>query len=110
MKLPRDLSGQELAQTLKILGYQATRQTGSHLRLTTSEKGIHHVTIPQHGSLRVGTLAAILSEIANHFEMSREEIEKKIFHRKQTFQYPSLFTMQGEFSPRKDKIGKTQGP
>jgi len=35
MKLPRNISGAELAGALKKLGYQITRQTGSHLRLTT---------------------------------------------------------------------------
>ena len=59
MKLPRDVSGAELAKYLRILGYAATRQSGSHLRLTTNEKGQHHVTIPRHDSLKIGTLAAI---------------------------------------------------
>lgn len=35
MKLPRDLTGLELAKALKALGYEITRQTGSHIRLTT---------------------------------------------------------------------------
>jgi len=60
MKLPRDLAGNELAKKLSIFGYRVTRQTGSHLRLTTTERGEHHITIPNQPSLRVGTLAAIL--------------------------------------------------
>lgn len=39
MRIPRDLSGQELTGLLKRYGYQITRQTGSHLRLTTTMKG-----------------------------------------------------------------------
>lgn len=35
MRLPRDLSGEALAQRLRALGYRVTRQSGSHLRLTT---------------------------------------------------------------------------
>jgi predicted RNA binding protein YcfA (HicA-like mRNA interferase family) len=35
MRLPRDLSGSQLIKALKRLGYQPTRQTGSHVRLTT---------------------------------------------------------------------------
>ncbi len=35
MKLPRDISGEELAKLLKKFGYEITRQTGSHIRLTT---------------------------------------------------------------------------
>jgi predicted RNA binding protein YcfA (HicA-like mRNA interferase family) len=46
MRLPRDLSGSDLAQSLQKLAYSVTRQTGSHLRLTTHEHGEHHLTIP----------------------------------------------------------------
>jgi predicted RNA binding protein YcfA (HicA-like mRNA interferase family) len=55
MKLPRDVSGADLGKCLGRLGYAVTRQTGSHLRLTTSEHGQHHVTIPNHDPLKVGT-------------------------------------------------------
>ena len=41
MKLPRDVSGDELAKYLKAFGYTLTRQSGSHLRLTTLESGEH---------------------------------------------------------------------
>jgi predicted RNA binding protein YcfA (HicA-like mRNA interferase family) len=39
MKTPRDLSGAELAKALRKLGYTVTRQSGSHLRVTTREGG-----------------------------------------------------------------------
>jgi len=78
MKLPRDLSGADLAKALKILGYQVTRQTGSHMRLTTIEGGEHHITIPRHDPLRVGTLAAILDDVAVHFQLSRAELIAKL--------------------------------
>lgn len=35
MKLPRDLSSDDLIKRLSVLGYEITRQTGSHIRLTT---------------------------------------------------------------------------
>ena len=79
MKLPRDLSGPELARALRVFGYQMTRQTGSHMRLTTNEHGEHHVTIPAHAALRVGTLASILGDVAAHFDMTRDEAVKKLF-------------------------------
>jgi len=60
MRIPRDLSGTKLIRRLRRFGYEVTRQTGSHIKLTTHEKGEHHVTVPNHDSLRVGTLAAIL--------------------------------------------------
>jgi len=79
MRLPRDVSGADLAKKLKIYGYEVTRQTGSHLRLTTDLNGQHHVTIPQHNSLRTGTLSAILSDVAGHFKVDRQEVIQKIF-------------------------------
>jgi len=39
MKLPRDINGEKLAELLKRYGYETTRQTGSHMRLTTKLKG-----------------------------------------------------------------------
>lgn len=79
MKLPRDLSGRALARALEVLGYEITRETGSHLRLTTQQRGEHHVTIPDHKTLRVGTLAAILAEVAAHFAMERDALVKVLF-------------------------------
>jgi predicted RNA binding protein YcfA (HicA-like mRNA interferase family) len=55
------------------------RQSGSHVRLTTLQRGEHHVSIPRHSSLRVGTLAAILSEVAAHFEVTRDQIVEQLF-------------------------------
>lgn len=79
MRLPRDLSGEDLAKALSQLGYEVTRQTGSHMRLTTQQGGEHYLTIPRHRSLRVGTLAAILRDVARHFGMGREELMERIF-------------------------------
>lgn len=79
MRLPRDLSGSDLAQALRKLGYSITRQTGSHLRLTTHEHGEHHLTIPLHSPLRIGTLSAILADVSSHFKLSREQQLGKLF-------------------------------
>ncbi len=79
MRLARDLSGRALAQALEALGYQITRQTGSHLRLTTQQGGEHHVTIPNHKALRVGTLAGILDEVAQHFKIERAALVQQLF-------------------------------
>jgi predicted RNA binding protein YcfA (HicA-like mRNA interferase family) len=79
MRLPRDLSGNDLAKALKALGYEQTRQSGSHMRLTTLERGEHHVTIPRGGPLRVGTLSGILGDICDHFKTIREELIEKLF-------------------------------
>jgi len=65
MKLPRDLAGKELCKKLQKFGHDITRQTGSHLRLTTHKSGEHHITIPNHKSLRIGTLSFILKMLQN---------------------------------------------
>lgn len=41
MRLPRDVSGDELARLLKHYAYEVTRQVGSHMRLTTEREGEH---------------------------------------------------------------------
>jgi len=81
LRLPRDVSGDDLATALADLGYRVTRQTGSHLRLTTLERGAHHVTVPQHASLRVGTLAGVLGDVAQHFALTREALVERLFAR-----------------------------
>lgn len=79
MRTPRDVSGEELAKLLRKYNYLATRQTGSHIRVTTSLKGEHHITIPRHSSLRVGTLNNILSDIADHLEMDKFALIQELF-------------------------------
>lgn len=79
MKLPRDITGTELARKLRAFGYEITRQSGSHIRLTTKEQGEHHVTIPQHNPLRIGTLSGILGDVADHFKMTRADLVAKLF-------------------------------
>ncbi len=79
MRIPRDLTGQELIKALGKLGYEVTRQSGSHIRLTTSRNGTHHVTIPDHRPIKVGTLSGILGDIATHHQMTREELLTLLF-------------------------------
>ena len=79
MKLPRDLSGAQLAKALGRVGYRITRQTGSHLRLTTDAPDQHHVTIPAHDPLKVGTLSAVLGDVAAHLKIARDELLVKLF-------------------------------
>jgi predicted RNA binding protein YcfA (HicA-like mRNA interferase family) len=81
MKLPRDVSGSELAKQLKVFGYQITRQTGSHLRLTTTVGGEHHLTVPRHDPLKLGTLAGILGDVAEHFKLERDEVIARVFEK-----------------------------
>ena len=81
MRIPRDISGNELAKKLTSLGYEVTRQKGSHMRLTTLNRGEHHVTIPSHNPLRVGTLRAVLSSVAEHAGLSLNELVQQLFEK-----------------------------
>lgn len=80
MRIPRDVSGERLASLLRRYGYEATRQTGSHLRLTSTTRGReHHVTISRHASLKVGTLSAIVADVAAHLERDRDQVLEELF-------------------------------
>ncbi len=79
MKVPRDVSGENLARLLTHYGYQITRKTGSHLRLTTEQNGIHHITIPLHNPLKIGTLSSIIGDVAEHIKLAKSEIIRELF-------------------------------
>ena len=80
MKLPRDVSGDDLVPSLRRFGYAITRQTGSHIRLTSNLKGLeHHVTIPNQKQLKIGTLAQILGDVATYLDLTREELVEQLF-------------------------------
>lgn len=79
MNLPRTVSGEDLVKSLQKLGYRVTRQIGSHIRMTCDVPNQHHVTRTNHKALRVGTLSAILSDVASHLKVSRDSLVEKIF-------------------------------
>jgi predicted RNA binding protein YcfA (HicA-like mRNA interferase family) len=58
-----------------------SRQSGSHIRLSCEQPKQHHITIPDHDLLRIGTLAAILGDIAAHHGMTRDALVEKLFGR-----------------------------
>ena len=79
MKLPRGLSGADLVKALSRVGYEVTRQTGSHVRLTRFGSPNHHVTVPEHRELATGTLAVILGDVAQHLSIGRSELLERLF-------------------------------
>lgn len=81
VRLPRDLSGRDLAWALRRYGYEVTRETGSHMRLTTQQHGEHHVTVPDHDELRLGTLASIIADVAQHLKIDRNALAAELFER-----------------------------
>lgn len=74
MKLPRDVNGASLQASLRRLGYEAVRQRGSHVRVTTEVNGEHHEVIPQHDPIKARTLLSILKSVAQHHGMSVDEL------------------------------------
>ena len=81
MMMPRDISGDELIRLLRRrYGYRAVRQRGSHVRLVTNIKGTeHHVSVPRHNPLKVGTLHSVLSRVAAYLEISQNELRRDLF-------------------------------
>jgi predicted RNA binding protein YcfA (HicA-like mRNA interferase family) len=79
MRIPRDISGQDLIKLLKPYGYIPTRQTGSHIRLSTEQNGQHHITIPNHDPLKIGTFSAIITDVAGHFNKTKDELLQELF-------------------------------
>jgi len=59
MKLPRDLSGDEVCRALKRLGFIFLRQTGSHRHYT--KEGLNPC-VPMHRTLKPKTLQSILKQ------------------------------------------------
>lgn len=79
MKLPRNVSGAQLIKALERLEYRVIRQTGSHVRLACVACEEHHLTIPLHDPLRIGTLAAILTEVSARHHLSKDELITRLF-------------------------------
>ena len=78
MKLPRDIDGQQLVKALQVLGYEVTRQRGSHIRITTTQNGEHHEVVPEHSPIKTGTLAGILKGIAAHHGLTVQQLLMQI--------------------------------
>ena len=81
MRLPRDLSGRDLARRLeRQYGYRVIRTKGSHMTATRiTEAGRHSVTVPTHRQLRLGTLDAIVTDVASHLGVAKSAVRKRLF-------------------------------
>ena len=79
-KIPRDSTGNELCKLLVRFGYAVTRQTGSHIRLTAQQPAqVHHITIPDHDPIKIGTLNKILHDIAAFQKISKEQLVQQLW-------------------------------
>jgi predicted RNA binding protein YcfA (HicA-like mRNA interferase family) len=80
VKTPRDCGAPQLVRALRRFGYEPTRQTGSHIRLVRSGDPAHHITIPNHNPIKVGTLHGILRDVAVHHGLSVEQLLEQLDH------------------------------
>jgi predicted RNA binding protein YcfA (HicA-like mRNA interferase family) len=74
MKLPRDVEGPRLVKALAVLGYEASRHRGPHIRVTTQRDGENHEGFPYQAPIKAGTLSSILKHIAAHHRMTVEQV------------------------------------
>ena len=72
MRLPRDLSGEEVARLLgRHYGYQHSRNRGSHMTVTAETPS---GTVPRHRNVSVGTLDVIVGDVAKAFGLAQTEV------------------------------------
>jgi len=64
VRLPRDLDDVRV-RALDRIDYTMPRQIESHLLLILRDQPEHHITVPLHSPLRIGTMAAVLDDGAN---------------------------------------------
>lgn len=63
---------------IKLSDHPSERQP--YYRLTASiNKDDYHITIPNHNPIKIGTINKILKDIADHNNISKEELIEKLF-------------------------------
>jgi predicted RNA binding protein YcfA (HicA-like mRNA interferase family) len=79
MRLPRDVSGARLIDVLcRNYGYRRVRQVGSHVILETDTPAHHRIAIPNHESLRIGTLNSILRSVSAVQGIDKKDILRSL--------------------------------
>jgi predicted RNA binding protein YcfA (HicA-like mRNA interferase family) len=79
VKTPRDISGKDLIKALRTFDYEFVRQNGSHIMVTTIKSGEHHLAIPNHNALKIGTINSIISQVAKHFNLTKTQVLQQLF-------------------------------
>ena len=65
------IAGKELIRLLEKKGWEVRRQKGSHIIMHAKNDPTKHVTIPNHGAIKKGTLLSILRTTG----LKREDFE-----------------------------------
>jgi predicted RNA binding protein YcfA (HicA-like mRNA interferase family) len=71
VKVPRDLSGQDVCRALTRLGFEFVRQTGSHRHYAREEL---HPCVPMHRAIKPKTLQSILRQA----DLSLEQLLERL--------------------------------
>ena len=75
MKLPRDLSGREVVDSLvRMLGYRVVHEKGSHIVIETDSPSRQRIVVPDHKVLRLGTLNAVPRAVAAHKGLDKNQV------------------------------------
>jgi predicted RNA binding protein YcfA (HicA-like mRNA interferase family) len=74
VKLPKDVSGQELVKVLLRVGFVVNRQRGSHIVLRRGNP-YTRVVVPDHKQVRPGILRQILTEAGLTMEQREEQMK-----------------------------------
>jgi len=75
VKIPRDLSGREIAKALcRHWDYRQVHQEGSHIILQTETPSHQRIPIPDHSPVRIGTLNSILRLVAAHKGVQKQDV------------------------------------
>ena len=78
LRLPQ-ASGQQVVRLLGKLGYEVIRQRGSHVRMRKSSPlGAHHITVPAHRTVALGTLNDILSRVSLWNNMPKGDLIRRL--------------------------------
>ena len=79
MKLPRDLSGRDFIKSAcREWGYREVHQIGSHIILLTEIPFPQRISVPNHKSLKPGTLNSLLKLVASQKGVSRDDVLKSL--------------------------------
>ena len=83
MKLPRDLSREEVVRLLsRHHGYELRRRRGSHMTVTLVRRTrANSVTVPRHRDSRIGTLGRIVSDVAAFFGSPKQDVRQDLLGR-----------------------------
>ena len=62
---------------MSLHDYEVSRQKGSHIRLSKKD-GSHHITVPNHDPIKIGTLNSILNDLSKHLNIEKENLFEKL--------------------------------